>query len=178
MGHAGVAPRIVTSLQELILASNATSISDFGAGIGQYKRAIMERLPFVQYNAYDGAGNVVEFTRGYLSYFDLALPLALPKTDWVISFEVGEHIPNSYEGMVIRNLHYHNCKGLVLSWGVIGQGGRQHINCHSNAYLVNIFAALGYEYDSESANKFRQPEGNHKWFVNSLMVFRRKRPVC
>jgi hypothetical protein len=43
----------------------------------------------------------------------LTLPLALPITDWVLSLEVGEHVPSASEGMLIRNIHRHNCKGVI-----------------------------------------------------------------
>eukprot|EP00931_Biecheleriopsis_adriatica_P066632 TRINITY_DN40940_c0_g1_i1.p1 TRINITY_DN40940_c0_g1~~TRINITY_DN40940_c0_g1_i1.p1 ORF type:complete len:157 (-),score=11.07 TRINITY_DN40940_c0_g1_i1:158-628(-) len=146
-GHVGPALRIVDSLEKLTASSNTHSISDFGGG----------RVPSLQYNTYDGAGNIVSFTHGFLNYFDLSMPVALPKTDWVISFEVGEHIPNMYEGMVIRNLHYHNCNGIVLSWAVIRQGGWNHINCHSNDYLIGIFSDLGYIHDKSTSSIFRNP---------------------
>ena len=177
-GHATASPRVVSALSDLIQSERIRSISDFGAGVGQYKSATLARFPNLQYEAYDGAGDVEEYTKGFVKYFDLALPLALTKTDWVMSLEVGEHIPNMYEGMVIRNLHNHNCKGLVLSWAVIGQGGRQHLNCHSNMYLIRVFEALGYTYENKTTATFRRPEGNYGWFQWSVLVFRRRTPVC
>ena len=39
------------------------------------------------------------------------------ESDWVLSLEVGEHVPSRYEDMYLRNLHAHNCKGIILSWG-------------------------------------------------------------
>jgi tryptophanyl-tRNA synthetase len=63
-----------------------------------------------------GAGNIEEFTNGFLKFFDLTIPLSLPRKDWVFSLEVGEHIPHQFEGMVLRNFHAHNCKGIVMSW--------------------------------------------------------------
>ena len=47
---------------------------------------------------------------------------------------MGEHVSGNYEGMVIRNLHHHNCKGVILSWAVLGQGGHSHVNNNSNDY--------------------------------------------
>lgn len=57
-----------------------------------------------------------EYTQGFVEYFDLSMPLELPKADWVLSLEVGEHVPSNYEqAMLIRNLHHHNRKGVSLS---------------------------------------------------------------
>ena len=89
--HAGASQRVVTELANMIQQENITSISDFGAGVGQYKAAILNMRDentslssLKEYNAYDGAGNVEEYTKGFLQFFDLTLPLALPRTDWVM----------------------------------------------------------------------------------------------
>lgn len=182
-GHAEPSLRIVNEILNLIDNESIESISDFGAGIGQYKAAIKARLSSTMrlhgftYDAYDGAGDIVESTKGAVQFFDLSIPLALKKSDWVMSLEVGEHVPRHFEPMVIRNLHHHNCKGIILSWGRVGQPGRQHINCHSKKYLIHVFEALGYTYDHDTSNIFRQKEDNWRWFVHNMLVFRRKHPV-
>ncbi len=51
------------------------------------------------WDSYDGAGNVHEYTKGFVNYFDLTLPLELHKAVWMVSLEVGEHIPNEDEEM-------------------------------------------------------------------------------
>ena len=58
---------------------------------------------------YDGAGDAPILTQSFLEFSDLSIPLNLPVTNWVMSFEVGGHIPSHLEGMMIRNLHAHNC---------------------------------------------------------------------
>ena len=169
-----VAPmRMVTELMKLIEDERVTSVHDFGAGVGQYKAEILQQRPNFEWNSYDGAGNVYEYTKGFVNYFDLTLPLELPKADWVVSLEVGEHVPNEFEGMLIRNLHHHNCKGVILSWGVLGQGGHSHINNHSNDFIISIFNGLGYVEDLDMKARLRNPDGNYGWFVGSSMVFRR-----
>ena len=104
------------------------SFNDFGAGVGQYGHALLSRRPEIRWRGYDGAGNIEQFTSGFIDWFDLSLPLSLPRSDWVISLEVGEHVPHSLEEMVVRNLHAHNCRGIILSWAALGQGGYFHIN--------------------------------------------------
>ena len=84
--------------------------------------------------------------------------------------------------MVIRNLHTHNCKGIILSWGVEGQGGENHVNLHDNEYIIEVFMGLGYVLDQEDTNEFRNAFPEHRvngfWFKDSLMVLRRVNPIC
>mmetsp|Transcript_37655 Transcript_37655/g.76851 ORF Transcript_37655/g.76851 Transcript_37655/m.76851 type:complete len:347 (-) Transcript_37655:35-1075(-) len=176
--HVPPSDRVVSALSDLVTREGVASVNDFGAGIGQYKAEMLAEFPGLEYRAYDGAGNVEEYTRGFVSYFDMTLPLELPKADWVLSLEVGEHVPTRYEGMVIRNMHHHNCKGVILSWGVPLQIGHGHINLHSNDYITDTFEQLGYTRDNETEEEFRQQDGNYWWFEKSLMVFRRKSSVC
>ena len=174
--HAVAPKRMVTEIVKFIEDEKITSINDFGGGVGQYKAEVSKLVPKIKWNSYDGAGNVEEYTKGFLKWFDLTLPLELPKADWVISLEVGEHVPNEFEGMLIRNLHHHNCKGVILSWGKLGQGGHSHINNHSNDYVISIFKELGYVEDLDMKARLRNGDGNYGWFVGSSMVFRRSVP--
>ena len=177
-GHVLPSDPIVETLEELFRAEGVISVSDFGAGVGQYGVSLKSKMPGLIYHAYDGAGDIESYTNGFVKYSDFTQPLDLPVTEWVLSLEVGEHIPSKYEGIFIRNLHRHNCKGIILSWGVLGQGGENHINLHSNTYITNIFLGLGYLRDFELEAKLRNPEGNHDWFVKSAMAFRRRHANC
>ena len=90
-----------------------------------------------------------------------------------MSLEVGEHVPHRHEMMVIRNLHAHNAKGLILSWAKLGQRGKSHINTHSMQYLLKIFTELGYDYD-EAASMAIRAKAKYHWFKHTLMIFRRR----
>jgi hypothetical protein len=172
-----VAPkRMVTEIAKFIEDESIASVNDFGGGVGQYKAEVSKLVPKIEWNSYDGAGNIYEYTKGFVNYFDLTLPLELPKADWVVNLEVGEHVPNEFEGMLIRNLHHHNCKGVILSWGVLGQAGHSHINNHSNDYVISIFTKLGYVEDLDMKARLRNGDDNYGWFVGSSMVFRRSVP--
>jgi hypothetical protein len=40
-----------------------------------------------------------------VKFADLTLPMAGEVSDWVMSVEVGEHIPHAFEKDLIRNIH-------------------------------------------------------------------------
>ena len=112
--------------------------------MGQYGHALFSVDPSVRWFGYDGAGNIEIWTNGFVRWFDLTIPLSLPRTDWVMSLEVAEHIPNSAEHMVLRNLHAHNCRGIIISWAALSQIGFDHINNHRNEYVIRQVTQLGY----------------------------------
>ena len=172
--HVPASVRITSELLSFIDDENITYINDFGAGVGQFKHVILSKRPNLKWNSYDGAGNVYEYTKGFVNYCDLTFPLELPKADWVVSLEVGEHIPNKYERMVIRNMHHHNCKGVILSWATaVQRGGHSHVNSHPNDFIILVFRELGYLEDLDMMARLRNPNYNHKWFTGSAMVLRR-----
>lgn len=183
-GHAMADQDMINLLVEFIEKEDITTFSDFGAGLGQYGMALERKFPdSLLYRGYDGAGDIEVYTQGFVKFFDFTIPLNLPVTDWVMSLEVGEHVPADMEGMVIRNLHAHNCRGILLSWGIPGQGGLNHVNLHDSQYLIDIFEDLGYVHDEETTKHFRDsvcPTGEKGacWFKTSILVLRRKVPVC
>ena len=184
-GHAMADEDMINLLAKFIEKEDITTFSDFGAGLGQYGMALECKFPdSLLYRAYDGAGDIEVYTQGFVKFFDFTIPLNLPVTeDWVMSLEVGEHVPADMEGMVIRNLHAHNCRGILLSWGIPGQGGLNHVNLHDSQYLIDIFEDLGYVFDVETTRHFRDsicPTGKQGacWFKTSFLALRRKKPVC
>ena len=157
------------------------SLNDLGAGVGQYGHALLARLPRLQYRGFDGGGNVEEFTHGFIHYADLTQVQSIPSADYVMSLEVGEHIPHEHEKTFIRNLHAANRCGLILSWAVLEQGGFSHINCHSNGYLIDLLGELGYSLNRIMTDALRHGRPNGAWwFKHSIMMFDRKDrpPTC
>lgn len=175
-GHIVSHPGICRVLKEMIVEEQITTMSDLGAGLGQYGGCVSSSVQ--QFYSYDGAANVEAHTQQLVKYVDFTLPLHLPTTDWAIPFEVGEHVPSKYEGMFVRNLHATNCRGIVLSWATFKQrGGTSHINLHDNDHLKQSFAELGYVHDDAMQERFRKATPG-VFFETSLMVFRRKVAVC
>ena len=60
------------------------SLIDFGAGVGQYRYGLLALSPSQRYISFDGAGNIVKITNGFVSWFDLTIPLNLPRADWLL----------------------------------------------------------------------------------------------
>ena len=50
-----------------------------------------------------------------------------------MALEVAEHVPNLHEEQLVRNLHAHACRGVILSWAILGQAGTSHVNNHDKA---------------------------------------------
>ena len=115
------------------------------------------------------------------------MPLSLPRADWVVSLEVGEHVPRKFELMLVRNLHVHNRCGVLLSWACCN-GGHQHVNLRPNAFVVRIFDELGYRFDAKASQAMRRPalrealrndrsQRVYGWFATSVMLFVRRHPL-
>lgn len=133
------------------------SVLDVGAGSGQYGRYFEHHRTSTHYTAIDGALNVEAFTDGFVQWADLVLPYHRPggPADWVVSLEVGEHIPARYEAAYFANLHRNNRCGVVLSWAVPGQSGRGHVNCRDNGYVAGEMRKLGYVLDEAATTSGR-----------------------
>lgn len=149
----------------------AISIVDFGCGHGNYTTLLDKEIRTL---GFDGNPNTKGLTNGVCNVLDLSQPVNLEeKFDWVLSLEVGEHIPKQFEDNFVNNLHNHAIKGIVVSWAVPGQGGHGHFNEQSNEYIRDRFEKLGYTSDLD-AEKFLRDNSSHFWFKNTIMVFNRK----
>ena len=120
-------------------------------------------------------------TSGFVRWFDLSLPLSLPRADWVMSLEVGEHLASRLEPHYVRNLVAHARKGIVLSWANLGQPGYGHINNHSPAYLSALFSELGFQRHPNITRTLRVAaavKGNAQyWLASTVSVYVRRIPV-
>lgn len=143
---------------------------DLGCGLGKYVEFLNESgIPTV---GYDGNPHTASLTGGRCEVLDLAKPIEIGNFDWVISLEVGEHIPQEFEQTFIDNVVRCARHGAIISWGVEGQGGYGHVNCRNNDYIKAEFLKRGFvpQEDVESAlREFSKLD----WFKDTIMVFRR-----
>jgi hypothetical protein len=122
LNHIRPASSLLSALSRILSSGNGSlALNDMGAGVGQLGHALKAVHPELDYQGYDGAGNVEAFTSGYVRFRDLSLPAAIPPKAWAVCSEVGEHIPHRLEAQFVANLHHANCRGLVLTWAVLGQ---------------------------------------------------------
>lgn len=150
---------------------NSSSVVDLGCGTGYYVKVLKDNN--INADGFDGNPNTPELTNGICNILDLSNPVKFDKPyDWILSLEVGEHLPKQYEDVFINNLHNNNKSGMVLSWAVKGQGGHGHFNEQNNDYIKNKVCSLGYTNDIVAENTLRN-KSSLEWFKNTIMVFRK-----
>jgi hypothetical protein len=151
------------------LKGESASVLDMGCGQGEYVRLFS--LDGIRAWGVDGNPHTSHYN-GSCTTGDLSEPQDFEKSDWVMSLEVGEHIPQQWSSIFIDNLHRHNRNGIVLSWAVPGQKGHGHVNCRSNCEIEHIFSELGYVEERNLQDRFRRA-AKLAWFKRTLMVFRK-----
>lgn len=106
-----------------------------------------------------------------MKFADLTVPQYFEhKYDWVMSLEVGEHIPAEYENIFLDNLARHADKGILLSWAVEGQNGHHHVNNYNNDYVIECMRERSFEYDAATSLR---TVAALPYLKNTLMVFRK-----
>ena len=147
------------------------TLCDFGCGMGSYVQHLKKNN--LNISGYDGNPNTPELTNNMCDVLDLSKPINFNTPfSWVMSLEVGEHLPKKFEDIFINNLHNNNENGMVLSWAVKGQGGDGHFNEQNNDYIKSKICKLGYINDIESEEQLRK-HSSLWWFKNTIMVFRK-----
>jgi 2-polyprenyl-3-methyl-5-hydroxy-6-metoxy-1,4-benzoquinol methylase len=145
------------------------NIIDLGCGMGNYVKALREQG--FECDGFDGNPNTVLLTNGMGKVLDFSKPFDLHKKyDWVLSLEVGEHIPEEFEGIFLNNLVCHAKNGIILSWAIPGQPGDGHVNCKTNRYIITQMKKRGWKYDERAARNLRE-KSTLGWFKNTIMVF-------
>jgi hypothetical protein len=175
------------------IVGRGNSVLDLGAGSGQYgycfNRSDCAADLEVDWQGFDGAVNVEDYTEQArqhevpelptVKHANLADAADLPVADWVMSLEVGEHLPEEFTAEFLKNIHRNNRRGVVISWALAhpwarGQG---HINNRDNDEVVCLFEQLGYEFDREWSARGRNASlVVNSWFADTFMVFRRRQP--
>jgi cyclopropane fatty-acyl-phospholipid synthase-like methyltransferase len=162
--------RLAQCLVSFFKNEGATSIVDFGCGMGTYVKNFGDNG--LNATGFDGNPNTPELTNNTCKVVDLSVPFQFEPFDWVMSLEVGEHLPPQFEDIFIHNLHNNNKRGIVLSWAIKGQGGHGHVNEQDTSYIKSKICKLGYLNDIDSENTMRNMS-SLSWFKNTIMVFRR-----
>ena len=164
-------PHLSQEIIKFFKGEQVKNVVDLGCGMGNYVKDF--RTAGINTTGYDGNPKTPELSKNTCSVLDISVPIKfeLPY-DWVMSLEVGEHIPGEFEDIFIQNLHNNNVRGILLSWAIEGQGGYGHVNCRNNDYIKTKICKLGYTNDIEIENAMRSAS-SLLWFKNTIMVFRR-----
>ena len=146
-------------------------VLELGAGCGCYTADLMDAG--IDVISFDGTANIASLTQGLVQHQDVTLPfLHGVKFDWVLSLEVGEHIPADLERNYLHALTSHARKGIIVSWALPGQArGGYHVNERSNSYVTDVMIKRGWAYDADASAAARRAASLH-WFKRTLMVFR------
>jgi cyclopropane fatty-acyl-phospholipid synthase-like methyltransferase len=165
-------PRLSEALCEFFQRECAGGkIVDLGCGMGNYVKYF--RSKSLNSDGFDGNPNTPTLTDGACGIRDLSEPFRFDEPyDWVMSLEVGEHLPKQFESTFIENLHNNNKHGILLSWAVVGQGGHGHVNERNNDYIRGRMSTLGYVSDEKAEAELRAA-ATLSWFKRTIMVFRR-----
>jgi hypothetical protein len=120
------------------LGRNLT-VFELGCGSGR-RCATVNKVATVKCVGLDGWDAVtslgVNYRRANLSEF-----VSLEKADYIMSFEVGEHVPSDKESNFLKTALQANV-GLVLAWAIPGQGGYGHVNEKSRSYITGKVETL------------------------------------
>lgn len=165
--------KLMNAILKIIKQKKCSSVYDFGCGMGGYTKFFKQSGLLVE--GFDGNPETEKMTSGLCKCLDLSKPFNLgQRFDYVMSLEVGEHIPKQYESQFIENIHNHNSKGVIISWAILNpfQDGYGHVNNQDNDYIIKLFEDLGYKHDVESQTYLRE-NSQKPWFPASLMVFER-----
>ena len=141
------------------------SIVDIGCGNGAYTEYLKRHL--FTCDGFDGS----PLTPEPCEIMDFSNPVNIGKYDIVLCLEVGEHIPQQFERVFIKNICNTAKEWIILSWAVEGQGGTGHVNCRNNDYVVEQMWRQRFEISRDLTDILRN-KASISWFKNTLMVFK------
>lgn len=149
-----------------------SQIIDFGCGNGNYlkdlKQAGFKHLLGVE-------GDPIPNDEVDIVKADLTSYLKLDKKGVVICLEVGEHIPQQYEHVLLENIKAHCEDIVIMSWAVRGQTGYGHVNELNNDEIIPKVEALGFTHLEKESTEARSKVINGcPWFKNTIMIFKKQ----
>lgn len=133
-------------------------VVDCGASVGKYVAAL--RMAGFFAVGVDGTPGVAELSGGLVRYADLSRPIYWEDpADWAMTIEVGEHIPPEYAATFLDNVAAAARDGLIVSWAVPGQRGRNHVNCQTPEWVAARLAYRGWRVDVNRTARARELAG-------------------
>ena len=94
--------KLSNALLTFLKNEKAKTVCDFGCGMGNYVKHFIKNN--ISASGYDGNPNTPELTNNICKILDLSKPINFDtKFTWVMSLEVGEHLPKKFEDIFINN---------------------------------------------------------------------------
>lgn len=165
-------PPLCSAILQFAQRVSAERMYDFGCGPGKYVAAFHDAG--IHSTGFDGNPHTAAIPHCQVQ--DLTeKTFQKDKVPFVLSLEVGEHIPKQYETDFVTNLtnHVQDNGFLVLSWAVQGQGGTGHVNEQNNDYVTKLFESRGFQSLKEEADRLRKVS-TLPWFKHTIMVFQKR----
>lgn len=160
-----------TLADELINMCKFKTVADLGCGNAQYVKYLNDNDCYV--TGYDGNPNVIKYDNCHVLNLTKNIKFN-KKYDVVLCLEVGEHIPEQYENILINNI-VKICKNkLIISWAVPEQEGFGHINCKENKYIIDLIEEKKFKYSNDESEQLRL-SSSQTWFKNTIMVFNKEK---
>jgi hypothetical protein len=184
-------------VNEYVRIFDGATVTELGAGKGCYTAALLASGRVRSVKAFDGALNIHQLTGGLVEFADLSTgsPLvpssharssseapanARPEgsregtSDWVLSTEVGEHIPSRSEALYIDHVASHARIGAILSWGIPEQSGIGHVNLLTNEQVAARMSVRGLCLDVRDSVRLRRAAYGGVHFRSTISVYRRR----
>jgi FkbM family methyltransferase len=162
--------KLANFIRSLIDDFKINDCIDFGCGPGEYVKYFINNG--ISTRGYDGNINTPSISEGLCEVLDLTGEFVLDPSDLVLCLEVGEHIPEKYEDVFLKNIIDHVKSYLIISWGIPGQGGYGHVNCRDNSYIINKIENHGLKYMEDYSKSLRE-NSSMSWFNDTLMIFKK-----
>ena len=155
----------------IILMGDGATVLDMGCGRGEYVR-YMHDNGHCSVAGVDGNPKTKDLD--FCFCHDLTERLSSRfVSDWVLCLEVGEHVPERHQDMLLNNVSTMARKGVVISWAQPGQPGVGHVNCREPEWVVAQMAARGWKEAPDLSARLRKA-ATLPWFQRNTLVFVKK----
>ena len=119
---------------------------------------------------------VVRISHRWVRHGDLAnASLTLIPSDFVLTFEMAEHIPRRFQGQLLQSIDRAATRGVIISWGTT-KGGVGHVNPMSVRAVQNLFCKRGFHLHSVPTRQLRQ-SSTYWYFQRNILVMERRPPT-
>lgn len=158
-----------------VATHGALKVYDLGCGKCNYCYSL-NTLGGITCVGIDGSRSIKSMGENYMQR-DLSNFIPLTDADYIMSFEVGEHLAPGTEGIFLKTM-MQSKHGIVLTWARPGQGGPGHTN-ELPQYVLRDIIEPTFAYNATAVAGIREflPIQMGKMFhYANMMVFDRQDP--